>query len=228
VVFLLQIPLAYLGALGIGALRPLGKRSEWLLLLFSPWLFVTVMPLSIVALRRLIAAGQVDAFSALFSPILLSVPILFILTLFFKGQEPKWRTAQAQDETGAGTFFQKLILPSLPLTAVLAFAAFLVNMQNLLWPLVAVRGAENRTVQVALFILRQEPAVAGPYLAAALTLFGLPVFVFFFVVFGLSQVLYLDRLALRAGTFGTEKESFSEHQADKNLLGDIKGDTAKP
>ncbi|MBN1813379.1 MAG: sugar ABC transporter permease, partial [Anaerolineae bacterium] len=48
-IFLLQMPIVYVAALGIGALRPLKKRSELLLLLFSPWLFVTVGPLSPVA-----------------------------------------------------------------------------------------------------------------------------------------------------------------------------------
>ena len=43
----IQLPIAYLGALGIGALRPLGRYSEWLLLPFSPWLFITALPLSV-------------------------------------------------------------------------------------------------------------------------------------------------------------------------------------
>ena len=46
-IFLLQLPIAYLGALGIGALRPLGRWSEWLLLPFAPWLFITALPLGI-------------------------------------------------------------------------------------------------------------------------------------------------------------------------------------
>jgi ABC-type glycerol-3-phosphate transport system permease component len=103
-----------------------------------------------------------------------------------------------------------LILPSLPLTALLAFGAFLVSMQNLLWPLIAASKPENRTVQVALLLLRQEAAAAGPSLAAALTMFGLPVFIFFFLVFALIQVLYLDRLVLRAQVSGAEKETSPE------------------
>ncbi len=39
--------LAALAAVAIGALRPLGRRSEWLLLPFAPWLFVGAGPLGI-------------------------------------------------------------------------------------------------------------------------------------------------------------------------------------
>jgi ABC-type sugar transport system permease subunit len=49
-VLLVQLPLAYLAALGISGLRPLGRWSEWLLLPFSPWLFVTLGPLSVAEL----------------------------------------------------------------------------------------------------------------------------------------------------------------------------------
>jgi hypothetical protein len=65
--------------------------------------------------------------------------------------------------------------------------------------------------------LRQEFAASGPLLAAGLTMFGVPIFVFFFLVFALIQVLYLDRLALRAQVFGAEKETLLEDQAGKRL-----------
>src|SRR5207249_3388090 len=38
---LIQLPVAYFAALGIGALRPLGRYSGWLLLILSPFLFIT-------------------------------------------------------------------------------------------------------------------------------------------------------------------------------------------
>ena len=40
---------------------------------------------------------------------------------------------------------------------------------------------------------------AMPALMASIVLFGLPVFLFFFLIFGLFQAFYLDRLALVAG-----------------------------
>jgi len=192
---LLQIPIAYLGALGIGAARPLGKWSEWLLLLFSPWLFVTVGPLSIVAYQNLQQVRMLNTLVALTPPIMLSVPMLFILTLFFKGQEPKWRAAQAEGQ-GAKTLFTKLILPSLPLVALLASAAFLIGLQDLLWPSVASNTLTTMTLTTMLLRLRANLITGWPMLAAALTLIELTTFTFFFLVLGAFQFLYLDRLAL--------------------------------
>jgi ABC-type glycerol-3-phosphate transport system permease component len=205
---LLQLPLAYAGALGIGALRPLGKWSEWLLLPFSPWLFVTISPLSLAAFERLREAGGLNTSAGLTPPLILSVPMLFILTLFFKGQESHYRTAITAGESKATAFFRRLILPSLPLAALLAAALLLVNVQAFFWPLVVASSPEHHTFTVALLMLRGQFQTAWPILAAGITLFQLPTFLFFFVVFGLLQVLYLDRLILRIGAakFGIENK----------------------
>lgn len=197
-----QLPIAYLAALGIGALRPLGRRSEWLLLPFSPWLFVTVGPLSIAAYRRLSEAGQLNTTLALIPPLLLNVPLLFILTLFFKGQEAKWRAARAEGRAAGGAFFRLVILPSLPLALLLASIATLLGMQEFLWPLLVANRPEYWTIPVALASLPGRFDLDWPALAAALTLFGLPVFLWFFPLFGLFQSFYLDRLALATGTDG--------------------------
>lgn len=195
-VLLLQIPIAYLGALGIGAMRPFGRRSELLLLLFSPWLFVTTGPLSIAAFETARSVGLLNTRIGLAFPAVFSIPALFILTLFFKGQEPKWCATQAESKSGASAFFSKLILPSLPLVLLLACVSLLINLQSLLWPLIATANAENFTFNLALLFLRNSPIPSWPILAAGLTLFELPTFVFFFLAFGLFQTLYLDRLAL--------------------------------
>lgn len=197
-----QLPIAYLAALGIGALRPLGRRSEWLLLPFSPWLFVTAGPLSIAAYRRLSEAGQLNTTLALVPPPLLNVPLLFILTLFFKGQEAKWRAARAEGRAAGGAFFRVVILPSLPLALLLASVATLLGMQEVLWPLLVANRPEYWTIPVALASLPGRFDLDWPALAAALTLFGLPVFLWFFLLFGLFQSFYLDRLALATGADG--------------------------
>jgi ABC-type glycerol-3-phosphate transport system permease component len=198
VVFLLQMPIVYTAALGIGAMRPLGKRSELLLLLFSPWLFVTIGPLSPAAYLIARQLGLLDTTVALFFPSLFSVPVLFILTLFFKGQEPGWRAALAEGQSSAKAFFSALILPSLPLAILLACASLLFSMQDLLWPLLVSSKPDRLTMVLVLAYLARSGAPM-PVLAASIVLFGLPVFLFFFLVFGLFQALYLDRLALVAG-----------------------------
>jgi|GEM_PF-324292 len=195
-----QIPLVYAAALGIGALRPLGKWSEWLLLPFSPWLFVTITPLILTAFQSLREAESLNTFLGLTPPILLNIPMLFILTLFFKGQASKYNAAVAEGGSKTNAFFRLLILPSLPLVILLAAATLLLNLQALLWPLVVANDPELQTFPVALLLLRSQFSTAWSVLAAGITFFQLPLFLFFFVVFGLLQVLYLDRLALRSGT----------------------------
>ncbi len=192
---LLQIPIVYLGALGIGAIRPLKRWSELLLLPFSPWLFVTVGPLSIVAFGKLRNADALGTVAALVPPIVLSVPALFVLTWFFKGREPQWRAAQAEGQSPLRTFFTELVRPSLPLVLLLACVSLLVGLQDLLWPLVVARGPETLTVNLALMQLRSSVDLSWPMLAAAVVRLGLPAFLFFFLAFGLIQALYLDRLA---------------------------------
>jgi ABC-type maltose transport system permease subunit len=203
-VLLFQMPITYIAALGIGALRPLKKRSEWLLLLFSPWLFVTISlhsPVAFLLTRQLKLA---DTAMALLLPSLFSVPILFILTLFFKGQEPGWRAALAEGQSPVKAFFSTLILPSLPLTVFLACGSLLFSMQDLLWPLLVLAAPDKWTMPMVLIYLSGGP-VPMPVLAASIVLFGLPVFLFFSLAFGLFQALYLDRLALVAAQpSGTE------------------------
>jgi ABC-type sugar transport system permease subunit len=198
VILLFQMPITYVAALGIGALRPLQKRSEWLLLLFSPWLFVTIAPHTSVAFLVARQLKLADTVVALLLPSLFSVPILFILTLFFKGQEPRWRAALVEGQSPVKAFFSTLILPSLPLTTLLAFGSLLITMQDLLWPLVILVSPSKWTMPMVLTYLSGSPNPM-PVLMASTVLFGLPVFLFFFLVFGLFQAFYLDRLALVAG-----------------------------
>jgi hypothetical protein len=197
-VLLIQLPLAYAGALGISGLRPLGRWSEALLLLFSPWLFVSARPLSIAFFERARDSGSLDSFAGLFPPIAISLPMLFILALFFKGQAPKWSAAR-QSQPGGRAFFETLILPSLPLAGLLACAALFVALQDLWWPLLVSRGMDNATAAVLLVNLVGQ-FTPGP-LAAAITLFSLPSFLFFFLAFSAFQVFYLERsgLSLQAG-----------------------------
>lgn len=196
-VLLIQIPIAYLGALAIGAVRPFKKWSELLLLPFCPWLFVTISSLSMAFLVVVTKMGLSNTWIALVFPLIFSVvPTLFMLTLFFKGQEPKWRTAIAEGRSSAQAFVNKMVLPSLPLTLLLACAGFLVGLQELLWPTVAARYAQLPAHAALLSLLVTSPAPIWPMLSAGIVLFGLPPFLLFLLVLGLLQIFYLDRLAL--------------------------------
>lgn len=192
-----QLLIAYLAALGIGALQPFGKRSTWLLLVFSPWLFVTMLPLSIAGFTSARDFGTLNTFLGLISPILFSVPALFILTLFFKGQAALWQRASTAGEmSSAGLFIKHLVLPSLPLAGVLFLFLVLIGWQDFVWPLLISSDRANYTVSVVLSYLMASDITGGGLEAAAVTLFILPVTLFLFVLLILCQIFYLDRLVL--------------------------------
>lgn len=188
---LVTLPVAYLGALGIGGLRPLGRHSEWLLLVFSPWLFVGVGPLSIAFFQDRAEAGLLNTLLGLIPPLSYGVPMLFGLTLFFRGQEPRWRAG--------GNFVRTMLLPSLPLALLLGAAAWLLMAQDLLWPLLVAQERELWSGSVALTHLGGLFDLEAPMQAAAIVRLAQPLFLLFLIIFGVFQLFYLDRLALVAG-----------------------------
>jgi ABC-type glycerol-3-phosphate transport system permease component len=196
-VLFIQLPIAYLGALSIGAFRPLGRRSEWLLLIFSPWLFVGTVALSAVLTVSAHQAGTMNTLLGLTPPILLSVPMLFVLTLFFKGHAPRWEASQVEGQTASGAFFRQLIMPSLPLAALLAGIAIFVGLQGLLWPLIIAATPNRMTMMTALLRLAMESGMQSiPVVAAAIAMLWLPIALLFFLFFGIFQIFYLDRLSI--------------------------------
>ena len=198
IVVLLQVPVAYLAALGIGAVRPLGRWSEVLLLPISPWLFVTAVPLSIVAFQNLQKMHALNTLAGLVPPLPLSVPMVFALTLFFKGQMSHWQNARLGGQSAAAATWGQLIWPSLPLVILLASVALLVSLQDLYWPLLVSNTPAGMPFSVAL-IRQMHLTPDWPLVAASITTFELPLFLWFFVIFGLLQCLYLDRLILTGG-----------------------------
>ncbi len=183
---LVTVGVAYLGALGIGGLRPLGRRSEWLLLPFAPWLFVGAGPLSVANWNNLRGIGLLDTFVALIPPLLISVPALFVLTLLCKGLA--MRTER--------DFLGGVVLPSLPMAGILVVAVTLLNAQDLLWPLLVTQDMSLATAPMTQMMTINEytggPAEAGlttPLLVVVLALAAVVA----------AQLLYLDRLAITVG-----------------------------
>jgi len=202
VILFIQLPIAYLGGLAIGVVRPFGKFSNWLLLLFSPWLFVTSVPLAFATFESFREMDLVNSPAALIQPILLSVPMLFILTLFFNGQHFKWQKAREEGTSTVSAFFKHLIVPSLPLAALMAALSLLAAAQDLFMPLLTGLSIENHTAttNILMFLGSMKPAGTSSIIA----LFGLPLFIFFFIVFAALQVFYLNRLVLVSAPKTTE------------------------
>jgi ABC-type sugar transport system permease subunit len=111
-----QLPFSYLAALSIGALRPLGKRSDLILFLFAPFLFISLAPLSVQHYLDARNLGALGGFLYRMVPQLSSVPMVFVLAIFFKGQRADYESG---DKKGYSAFAKSFILPSLPLAGLL-------------------------------------------------------------------------------------------------------------
>ncbi|TMR98621.1 carbohydrate ABC transporter permease [Nonomuraea basaltis] len=178
-----SVGVAYLAALGIGGLRPLGRGSEWLLLLFAPWLFVSTGPLGVANWQNMRNLGLINTFVALFPPLLVSVPALFVLTLLCKGLA----------ERNGRDFFSGVVMPSLPMAGILTGAVALVNAQDLLWPLLIAQEPAMFTAPLAQMNQLGGYATGAPDVGAATPLLVVAVALVAVVA---AQVLYLDRLAV--------------------------------
>ncbi len=191
-----QLPIAYVGALAIGALRPLGRRSEWLLLPFSPWLFITALSLMLPEWLNARNIGILNTLGGLTAGhAVLNVPMLFILTLFFKGQTRRWQAGESHD---GASFARTVILPSLPLALALAGIAIAVGQQSLLWPLIATNSKALFTAPLAAIAL-QSSFSATNGIASVLAQFILPTFVIYLAGLVVFQLFVADRLAAVTG-----------------------------
>lgn len=183
--FLIELPIALVGGYAIGGLRPLGKRSEVILLFFSPWLFVTVAPLATPILLGLMDAKRLGEFTTLFTPMVLSIPLLFVLTLFFKGQAtrpnpPTW---------------PQLVVSVLPIAMGAGSVLFFLHLNELLWPYIVSRSPESSTI--TLFLLNAAQQLGQPgRLAPLVALFWLPMTIVFLIIFGAWLAVFGDQLVL--------------------------------
>ncbi|MEV7231491.1 sugar ABC transporter permease [Polymorphospora sp. NPDC051019] len=184
-----SVTLAAVGGFAIGGLRPLGRWSEILLLLFAPWLFVGTGPLAIANYLRARDLDQIDSLIGLIPPGWVSIPALVAFTLLFRGLEPRWRAG--------GGFARTVLLPALPLLPLAVVVSWLISAQQLLWPWLIGQGPGSWTAGlVAQQALYRRIATDDAALALVLPL---PMMLLFLLVLVAAQITYLDRLAIRVG-----------------------------
>jgi ABC-type sugar transport system permease subunit len=186
---LVSVGLAAVAGFGIGALRPLGRWSELLLVPFAPWLFVGVGPLAVAGFKRASEADQINTFLGLIPPVWLSVPALFVFTLLFRGQCPKWR--------GGGDIGRTLLLPALPMLAAAFLLTWLVNAQQPFWSRLIASDVDNMPAPVVAEMLMAQQGTANADILSLVL--PLPLLVVFLLAFAALQIGYLDRLAIRVG-----------------------------
>ncbi|MFD0599056.1 hypothetical protein ACFQZ4_47730 [Catellatospora coxensis] len=168
---------AALAGYGIGALRPLGDRSELLLLPFAPWLFVGLAGLAPDAWMHRAEDGS--EFLFLIPPASLTIPVLFGSALLFRGV--RWTLA-------------------LPVVGLAGLLTWVVQAQDTLWPLIAGFQPDSAPMQVVVMqAITSFRYTGGDGGIPTGWLYPLPVCLLVAAAIGAVQVLVLDRLALRTG-----------------------------
>jgi hypothetical protein len=188
----LAVIAAAAGGFAIGALRPLGDQSRWLLMPFAPWLFVGTGPLVLAHYDTLRDAGGLGYFSALPPRAWIAVPALFVFTALFWGLEDRRRQAAAQGLPRANLAVAR---GAWPMVALVAMAVWLVNANDSFWQIVNY-DHERPTAFMAASMELQMHMRAGDVAGLG---YPMP----FLVAFGSAAVLlavfYLPRLAIRTG-----------------------------
>lgn len=189
---LVSVGVAYLAALGISGLRPLGRYSEWLLMLFAPCLFVGVAPLAVEFFRTARDEGGVNTEDVLTPPILVAILPLLIMAVLCRGQAERWQQGVAT----VGGFFRTVVLPTLPLAGFLFVVTVFVNGQDLFWSLLVALEPQTWTVPLSLVSLQNSYAT-GEFSVAATTPTVTVLLGFLAVV--AFQFLHLDRMTATVG-----------------------------
>lgn len=187
---------AALAGYGIGALRPLGDRSELLLLPFAPWLFVGLAGLAPDAWMHRVEDGS--EFLFLIPPASLTIPVLFGSALLFRGV--RWTLA-------------------LPVVGLAALMTWVVQAQDTLWPIIAGFQPDNAPMQIVAMQAIMSFRYSGEGGIPTGWLYPLPVCLLVAAVIGAVQVLVLDRLALRTGRTADADPSVTAPAAADELAG---------
>lgn len=198
---MVSVGVAYLAAIGISGLRPLGRFSEWLLLPFAPWVFVGIAPLSIEFFLSAVEKDEVNTEAALRPMVLVSIASLMILAVLCHGQSLRWRQQVAAGAGAGGAFVRTVLLPTLPLAGLLFVVHLLANAQDLLWPLLVSSEPENDTMVLALWRTHSQVTHAlgggGDFSVASAT--PLVAIVLGVLAVVAVQVLHLDRMVAATG-----------------------------
>lgn len=187
---LIQLVVALAAGIGLGALRPLGRASEWVLLLFAPWLLVGPGLLALQHFDFLRTLGLLNTFPGLLPQAMINIPAVVGFTLLFAGVR---RLRDSGAPAGAA------LAPVLGGTLTTFVLLWVIQAQDLIIGYVSGTGPDSMTGPVLLAMARNQRQFAGAGdLPQALST-PLPLI----IVLGLAsvaiQALCLDRLRLATG-----------------------------
>ncbi|HEX2143934.1 MAG TPA: hypothetical protein VHG10_05425, partial [Glycomyces sp.] len=129
---LIALPAAALGGYAIGALRPLGDASHWLLLLFAPWLFIGSGPLGAANLEAVAGEGEYVVVGSFPPRAWIAIPLLFVFAALFRGLENRRREALALGTT-PGSARLAFLNAAWPMLVLMGLVLLLVHVQDLFW-----------------------------------------------------------------------------------------------
>lgn len=188
----IALPAAAIGGYAIGALRPLGHASRWILLPFAPWLFTGSGPLGIANLEAVAGQDEYMVIGSFPPRAWIAIPLLFVFTALFWGLEDRRRAAVAGGlpPRPARLAFLKA---AWPMTALMALALLLVNAQDLFWQQLTFQDMLSTGPMIrALEHLEFEQS--GVALG-----FPIPILAVYALAVTVAAIWYLPRLAIKAG-----------------------------
>ncbi|MGH7590660.1 MAG: carbohydrate ABC transporter permease [Gemmatimonadales bacterium] len=157
-----------------------GRRRVFALLLGI--LFVPAVVLLIPRFLLLQTLGWVDTLGGLISAELVSVWGIFLMRQAFQQLPAELEEAARLDGAGTWTIFREVALPAVrPALVTLALFAFLDSWRAYLWPLVATRSLELRTIEVGVATAHGFYFSNWPYQMVAAVAAALPLLLVFVV-----------------------------------------------
>jgi len=126
------LPVAAIGGFAIGALRPFGDASRWLLLLFAPWVFVGSGPLGVANLEAIAEEGEWMVIGSFPVRAWIAIPLLFLFAALFWGLEDRRRTA-LREGTDPGEARRAFFAGAWPMLVLAALVLLLVHAQDQFW-----------------------------------------------------------------------------------------------
>jgi multiple sugar transport system permease protein len=142
--------------------------------IFLAYLSTMMVPVVVVLIPRFLlidALGWVDTYVGLVSTELVSVWGIFLMRQYFRSVPQELEDAARIDGAGPWRIFLSIALPlAKPALATLGLFSFIEAWKNLLWPLIATRSVEMRTVEVGIASFHGTYVTNWPYqMAAAVT-----------------------------------------------------------
>lgn len=164
--------------------------------LFLLVLGTMMVPTVVVLIPRFLlidALGWVDTYAGLAGTELVSVWGIFLLRQYFRTVPRELEDAARMDGAGPWRVFWSVALPlAKPPLATLGLFAFIEAWKNLLWPLIATRSMELRTVEVGIASFHSVFVTNWPYQMAAAVVAVLPVL----LLFALTQRYFVQGIQL--------------------------------